>query len=225
MTFQVPMMGSNRVEIIFCDALAYIDPNVTPATSKTNVISLTNAPERLDRHLFIWLYHNTPATLSLTLNGQPATLIHSVTGGSLWWIDLPAGSSALMVFSGASGFIRHYGFAVYAVYGAASMTPIQIDDASNANPLTASLDIPDGGGFFAGCGRGTNGTPPTLTWAGLVTVPDASLTDTAVISGQPAYMTASCIHGTYDAAVNASISCDLTDVSSASRLMAITFGP
>lgn len=111
---------------------------------------------------------------SIEVNGSsPATLLVAANANDgaasrlaeLWGIELSTGTTIdyLVTFDGT--VTRMHG-AVFALYGASSMTPSDSGTATDGDPTEIVIDHVAGGAVLAGAFNTTNG--PSATWSGVV---------------------------------------------------------
>lgn len=110
----------------------------------------------------------THTVATMTIGGIAATLVkqqnvsHSDRQtAEIWQAAVPTGTTANIVVTFDAG-MRGAGIGVYAVYGAASAA--YDTDGSNADPMSASIDVP-AGGILIGVGVNANGG--TFAWTNL----------------------------------------------------------
>lgn len=160
MTFLIPLAGVPRVQREFLSG--------DTINSATNIsVSTTFGAESPNRVIVVFMcVQATAGTITCSIGGSAATQFANIDNSTRrargFSLAVPTGLSGnIELATTGTSLVFHY--AAYAVYGAASATPNDLE-AKATVPRTLSFDVPANGvGLAAVFDTGAN----TTTWSGL----------------------------------------------------------
>lgn len=175
------------VSVVFTDSS--VDPtDLTVYTFSAQALGVASPKRKIVVGVSLGLAART--VTSLTVQGISATLVRAQAGAGvidneLWQANVPAGTTGDIVVTCSAASDRA-GIGVWAVYNAASAAFATAGSA--ANPLSASLNIPQGG-IAIGVGSGY-ASPLTYTWANLTENYDEVVEANMIQTGASAFFAA-----------------------------------